>query len=73
MAASCGELGLFAGNRHRLLRARDRRGRFERDTEENILAVADAALDPSGAVADCADPPLIHDIRIVVPGAGQTG
>src|SRR5581483_2847498 len=64
--AAGGEFGRGAVDVHGLLRLENGGGGLEGDAEENLLAVADAALDAAGAVGGGADPAFARLERVVV-------
>ena len=73
VASARGEFGRLAGDGDSLLGLGDRGGRLERDAEEDVLAVADAALDAAGAIGGCMDRSLLDHEGVVVLASGLAG
>ena len=73
MAALAGEFGVLAAGGDGLLGGHDGGGGFERDAENDRLAIGNAALNAAGAVAGGADLAVDHAERVVVFAAGEKG
>jgi len=71
VTAPSGEFGGLAGDGDGLLRFGNRSGRFESDAEEDMFAVADAALDAAGAVGEGLHASFLDHEGVVVFASGE--